>query len=357
MLLAGVLLASAALRANPLNYYTASVPVSSQSTQARERAASLGLLEVLIRVSGSRDVNQNPAIRQALGRASGLMEQFHYAQQRDEHGQSQEALVMTFSPSVIEQLLRDAEQPFWPINRPNTLVWLVEDHPEEGKILINDPEAPMVRGLRSAAAERGLPLRWPLLDLEDRLQINAEQVWALEEEAVLAAARRYNVDTVLVGRYTRTSAGQWWATWEFFHRGTSRIYDLRADDVKEVGLGAVNPLADFLADRYSVGPGGADEPQLLVQVLSVESFRAYRGVLDYLAQLALVSNLQLQAVEGSEMVLTLEINGSIEQLNNALSLDRKILPEPSTQQPTAPWLAVPLGTPENPLKLRWVGGA
>lgn len=332
------------------SFFSASVPVASQSANERERAATEGLREVLVRVSGVTQLDDYAALAEIQRRASRYIEQFHYEVVRD-GGVTQEHLVMSFSASAVENALRQAGLPFWPINRPSVLVWLVEDDVSEGKRLINDTSGPVVQGLLHAAQKRGLPLRFPLLDLEDQLAIGAEQIWNLDETAILEASLRYAADTVLVGRYTRTfSTGEWWTTWQFFHKGQGRLYDLRQADPTLVGQQALDPLADYLAQLYALRSSAEGAGQLYVQVGPVGDFGTYRKTLDYLDRLAVVTSSNLLAVTGDTLLLSLQLNGTQDQLLNALSLDRKM--RPHTAQTTAPHMAT--GN-EQMLQLEWIG--
>jgi hypothetical protein len=339
--------------AQNLSFFSASIPVKAQSASERERAATLGLRQVMVRMSGVTQLDDYPDLPAALSRASRSIEQFHYAQVKDRDGVTQEHLVMTFSTVAVEAALQQAGLPYWPVNRPSILVWLVEDDVAEGKNLINDPSVPVVQGLLEAAQQRGLPLRFPLLDLDDQLAINAEQVWNLNEKAILDASSRYGADTVLLGRYTRTFSGQWWTTWQFFHKGEGRLYDLRNEDAVAVGQQALAPLADHLAEFYALKSNRDAEgaAQLYVQVRPVANFGTYRKTLDYLDRLAVVTTLGVAAVTQDSLLLSLQLNGDWNQLLKAISLDNKL--RARATQSVEPWMAA--GGIEQPLQLEWIG--
>lgn len=339
-----------------LDFYHARVPVADQTAKERSRAAAKGLREVLIRISGSRDVAQASGVGQALSDATSYMDQFQYARERDEWGGVQEYLEMTFAPSVIEQLLRRAQVPFWPVNRPSALVWLVVDDAESGKQLINDRQSPVVQAVVQAAESRGVPLAFPLLDLEDQLALSAEDVWTMNEDAVLNASERYGTDTVLVGRYTQTSSGLWWSTWQFFHRGQGHMYDVRAEVPEEMAQQAIDPLADYLAGLYAVTSSAEGRAEVMMQIDGVRDFAGYRGALSYLQNLAVLSGTELLVVNGELLTVRAGLGGTLEQFRNALSLDGKLHTVATQVSPSAPWISVAEGTPANPLRLRWVAG-
>lgn len=345
-------ISSLALAQN-LNFFSASIPVKSQSASERERAAALGLRQVMVRMSGVTQLDEYPDLSAALSKANRSIEQFQYERVKDRDGVTQEHLVMTFSAAAVETALKQAGLPYWPVNRPSILVWLVEDDVAEGKNLVNDTSAPVVQGLLEVAQLRGLPLRFPLLDLDDQLAINAEQVWNLDEHAVLDASSRYDADTVLLGRYTRTFSGQWWTTWQFFHKGEGRLYDVRHEDPLAIGQQALAPLADYLAEFYALksNPNAEGAAALYVQVRPVANFGTYRKTLDYLDRLAVVTSLGVMAVTQDSLLLSVQLNGDWNQLLKAISLDNKL--RARTAQTTEPWIAA--GGIEQPLQLEWIG--
>ncbi len=348
---------SVSFPAAALDYYRAKVPVKSQSETDRARSTALGLKDVLVRLSGSTEVVQSPQIRSALQKPLAYLEQFQYEQARDEMGTMREYLVMTFNPSVIENLLRDAQQPFWPVNRPEVLVWLVENSRDGGKTFVNDGAAPVVRSIASAAKARGVPVRFPLLDLEDQMSLTPEQLWSFDEEALLRAAERYKSDTLLVGRYAETSVGEWLVTWQYFHRGEWRNYETRDSDVQAIGYGAINPLADYLAGLYAVAPGSQEEGFTTTQVRGVDSFMDYRKMLDYLDGLAVVNGFQLVSIADDVILMNVQITGDLDQFQNVLSLDRKMRFEAGQADARGPGLNILQRRNDQPLDLRWIGGS
>jgi len=353
-LLALVTCFSSLTYAQASSFFSASVPVTSQSTRERERAAKEGLREVLVRLSGVTDLEQYPQAVTALSRANTYLEQFSYEQVQGPSGRKAEHLAMAFSSVAVEKLLQGAGLPYWPVQRPTTLVWLVEDEVTEGKRLVNDANDPVLQGLFSASQKRGLPLLLPLLDLDDQLAINAEQVWNLDQQAVLAASERYGADTVLIGRYSRTSVGKWWTSWQFFHRGEGQNFDLRGEDGVLVGQQALTPLADHLAKLYSLKGNREAAAELFVQVGPVDNFGTYRKTLDYLHKLAVVTSFQLVTVTDESLLFSMQLNGTFDQLKNTLALEAKLRPQ-QTGNPDAPWLAVPGGSADQPWRLEWTG--
>lgn len=344
------------------SYYRATVPVKSQDARERSRAASEAMAQVLQRMSGLQDVASAPEIARTLPQAVSYIEQYHYLALNDPDWVSagfREQITVNFAPEVIRNLLARAQLPFWPDKRPATLVWLVEDSAEQGKQLLNRASShALVASLQQAAQVRGLPLVFPLLDMDDRLAINPQDVWTVNEERINAASARYKTDVILVGRFSQTSRGEILAIWQYFHAGASASYDSRVDasspqENARLGAEALFPLADFLAARYALQPKTEAADQIVLQLSGVKNYAAYRRALSYLEGLAAVRELQIAAVRQDTLLIYLNSDADAARLVSVFALDNKLLPL-EVAAPAGPvWEQSPQGTMDKPLQFRW----
>ena len=341
-------------------YYSAKVLVSSQSRQERQRAASEGLKDVLLRISGSQDVLLNERLFGALDAAISYVDQFQYRPIEAEEGidgDFLEEITLSFSPRVIDKLLRDAKQRFWPVNRPKTLVWLVEDNIEYGRQLLNEQnDLNILPSLKDIAWERGVPLVFPFLDLDDNIALPAEKAWRFDEQAIREASERYDADVILIGRYLVTSRGAIRSTWQYMHGDTTRIYDYDAQSVENgqmenLARQVLYPLADYLAGKYSIQPRSASEYGLVMLLEGINSFGDYRQALDYLNGLAAIESVKLTSIKQGSMLLTLNTETGIERLQNTFELDKKM--RSNSQEKATAWHPYPLGSRDNPIQYFW----
>lgn len=337
--------------------YTTDVLVSSQGGAERVRAASEGLAEVLLRVSGHPRALRHPDIKQALKRAQRYVSEFSYESTEDTlvvNGEVRAAhkLILKYSASLVERLLRRAEQPIWPANRPNLLVWLVMDEYPTGRRLVGD--AAVRDSLRVAAQRRGVPMILPLLDLQDQIAISADALWELDETNTLAASRRYRADGILVGRYSQTSQGNWLANWKLLHRDEAVVFDSGSEEFDRMLNSGLDQVADYLAGLYAIVPGEQGPAAVVVQLSGVSNFASYAAALNYLDGLAMVRHAALVAVRGDTLLLNLYTEGDLSQLLDTLALDNKLLPADeggSLSLPDSRYSAK--GSAENPLQFRW----
>lgn len=339
-----------------MDIYRAEQLVTSQSAAERERAARMALGDLAVRVSGDQAAREHEEINAALGRAQDYVYEFNYAStnetlERDGRELPATKLVLKFSPSAIEGLLRTAGLPLWPPNRPALLVWLVKDDAEGLQQVTEDERR---EALRELAEQRGLPLILPLHDLEDRLALSARQLWSMDEPAIEKASERYDADAVLVGRYSSTSTGVWRSNWQLYHSQGNPTFDVEGASAQELIGSAFHRVADHLADLYAVTPSEAGPAAAVIELVNVDSFGQYKQAQRYLDGLAMIRRTELVSVDPQGLVLRLYMEGDLERLLSTLALDKKM--QPSVQAahvnlPENPFL--PRATLMNPLRYTW----
>lgn len=342
-----------------VDFYRVYVPVTSQTIAERERAAKEGIEIVIRRMADSRQPNFASLLTDVQSKAWSYVQQFEYQaitpEQEDAGENYVNRLMMLFSPQVIKTLFRQAQINFWPESRPNTLVWLVEDTVEEGKKLLNAySDSRVVEGMNRAAELRGLPIVYPILDLEDQIELSADQVWSLDDEAIRAASKRYKADVILVGRFSVTSTGKVRATWQFYHQNDTRVYDNMADDISLIGGLGLTPLADYLLSKYAIPAVSEQSPDFIMRITGVSQFGIYRQVIDYLESLTIVRHVMVQATGGDELILSVRAETEIDRFVATVKLGGKLSVVSTSSSSGLPeWQRSALGTPQNPLICRW----
>lgn len=303
--------------------YDARVEVEQRGDQALRRAASQGLADVLVRVSGRTDVARAQIVQPALRDAQSLLRQYRYEAETDE-GRQRLFLVLNFSEMEVNRLLSQSGLPVWDKNRPRTLVWLVMDD-VNGRRFVNEADNPdVVETLRNTASQRGLPLVFPVLDIDDKLQLTTGQVWAMDLPAVRAASERYRAPNILTGRLTRLSRG-WIANLVHLSSRDENLLDAQSETLAAALGPAINRIADELAEQYAVVRSEQRELSANIVVSGVNDFRDYARLVTYLESVAVIEHANPVWVSGSQMVVRLHLQGDMEKARQFFLLDKKIL--------------------------------
>lgn len=349
-----VLWAAGASAERVVDLYSADTLVRSQSEAQRAAGAKRALEEALVRISGVPDAAERPVVRQALINAENYVYEYSYQSTsetlEDPTGEPVPAsrLILKFSPRQIEGLLREAELPFWPANRPAVVVWMVANT-AAGMMVLSD-EA-MYQELRDVAGERGLPLITPLFDLEDYLALPPDVLWQQDEATIRQASERYRADAVLVLRFSELSSGHWRADWRLLHSEGNISGDGQDESQHPLRVSALNAVADRFASLYAISPSASGAGQVSVRIDNVDDFGTYKAIERYLKSLALVRRVELDNLSDNRLGLTLYTEGDILQLENTLALDGRLLPDVSSSLPQNRY--VPRGTAANPVRYQW----
>ncbi|MCH7834571.1 MAG: DUF2066 domain-containing protein [Proteobacteria bacterium] len=296
--------------------YTARVALDPQETGSRDRAYDLALADVLTRVSGSAVGADPDLIATMFPKPSAYVVQFRPGED--------DTLWVSFDGPAIEATLRRFGQTVWGSNRPLTLVWLAVDWGRGKREIIaaGDPDRSRSaarsidrnRLLRErvlkVAERRGLPIAFPLLDTEDLTKVSFSDIWGGFDERILEASRRYEVDSVLIGRI-RPATGQR-NRWSYHFDRDERRWTGQPEQV-------ITLVADLLAAEFAIG-GDAPLRAVVLRVSGITSIDAYGSMQTLLSGLNVIENFTITSVEGERISYRVEAHGGAERLARALRL-------------------------------------
>ncbi|WP_445365743.1 DUF2066 domain-containing protein [Microbulbifer sp. ANSA001] len=325
--------------------------VPSRGATDRAAAGSRGLERVFVRVTGDAAIGSNPNLQSLLPKAQQLVQGYRYTSENN-----QLYLHLSFDPQAVSRQVHQLGLPMWPNNRPGTLVWLAVDTLQDGRSVLREEDAPELFSVLDAMAiERGVPLDFPVMDLNDQRNMPLGSLWAQDEAAAERAGFRYRPDATLMGRLLQASGRRWQADWLLLHGGRSYAFDSNGGSLEEVALRGVNQMANLLAQRYAVRPEGQDAESgaVIVELSGVGSFADYTEALAYLQGLAQVSSAQLLSVESDRARLALVTSVGMRNLRDALALNHKLRAQGHGDPIDLSGKRAPLGSADNPLRYRW----
>ncbi|MBV1876697.1 MAG: DUF2066 domain-containing protein [Pseudomonadales bacterium] len=312
--------------------YEAEIYVLNQSDAARQTGAKAGLLQVLVRVSGRNDVGSNQRVIEALKNPVPYFNQYSY-QAYDpatdpllpEHNQSGNAklrLKLNFEPSAIARLLRQAGYPVWGSNRPGVLLWLAVQGENKRYLMAENDTSEISAAVRKLAKQRGLPLLYPLLDIEDKALLSTAEVWGAFNERIDRASLRYNPDSVLTARIQRFETGEWHAYWSYRIEGQWQAFANVAFTATDLVAGIADVLTNALAARYAID---SSRSSVELRVENIASLGDYAALMKYLRSLNPVLDIGVTELDGNQIVLQLSTEGRTSQLIELIQLDEKMV--------------------------------
>ncbi|MFK7862723.1 MAG: DUF2066 domain-containing protein [Pseudohongiellaceae bacterium] len=351
-----------------MDLYSHKLQVVSESSSDRNRAFSDALAAVIVKVTGEQRWLLDPAIIQAVNNAASYVERVTSSVETKtievlpeipteqtsgdplpQDGQSalsesspspdgaevvpetqvveQRFINVEFSESLINELLLEAKIPLWDANRPSVLVWMaLQDEAGERSFLNREEHSDIVELIQAFAQTRGLPIIFPVLDFEDRRNLNEDAIWSLDEETIRSASVRYGADSIMSGRLHFTAGGELVGVWQFMFQDQLVRFDSVDLELESYINAPLDKITTQLANFFAIVPE-PDRLQLaLLRVDGVGNLQDYSSLLSYITNLGLVEGVTTKSLEGQRLELSLSLVGEPNQLAELIALDRDLLP-------------------------------
>lgn len=294
--------------------YTAQVPLDKAQDDPRTAAYRAALGEVLLRVSGSDLAADPERVELLFPDPAAFVVQFRPG--------DEDTLWVSFDGRAIERTLRQAGQTVWGGDRPLTIVWLAVDWGQGQREIIGaddqdrrgdasrsiDRNRLLRQRVLDIAERRGLPVVFPLLDVADLQQVSFSDIWGGFDDAVLEASKRYEANSILVGRVRANSPQA--DSWRYYLGGQQRGLSGEPEYV-------VGEVADILADEFAIRGTARVEPVDLT-IAGIESVDAYGAVQSLLAHINVVDSFAIVEVSGDTIRYRVEATGGTPSLGRAL---------------------------------------
>ncbi len=331
--------------------YDVEVPARSQAGADQRSAAQSALREMLMRMTGLENLPMSEPVVRALNAPERYYVQYRFIQAEAD---GEQRLRVSFEPKAVQELVAEAALPIWSADRPRVLAWLAIRENGLIRVLDSTSDHPLAQGLRQRSRQRGVPLRLPLLDLEDRELISPPAVWDGFAYSLHAASRRYDADVVLVGRAFLDADGSWGTRWEFWLNDAPREFRYSDDAIEAGAIQAMDEVANELMQRSAVF--GLDATTIEIAVRGAGSVQGYAALMRHLASLEYIDRVQLAAAGRETLTLRLLTRSTPERLGELLAKDGAF-----RRLPTIPGLPPMHGGkksengPHEPITLLWHG--
>jgi hypothetical protein len=308
--------------------FEAEVVVSDQTPGVRRAALQGALREVVVRVSGQKNVLDTEPVQALLENPEQLVQQYRYftEPQRDPPILK---LWVRFDGDAIREAVQQQGLAYWGGERPDTLVWLAVEDRGRRYVVSADGSSDVYRAVEAAARERGVPVLFPLMDLEDQAQVHFSVIWGGFFDKVMAASTRYNPQSVLIGRLNRSPSGGWTSRWELNVAGRPTSWSDSHQQLDALARQGIDDVADRLATQLSVAaPGGGFAGGTSIQVGGIETLAAYARTTRYLETLTSVRALQVSEVTPTSVRYSLQLGGSEDSLRRTIAIGTVLEPAP-----------------------------
>lgn len=315
-----------------IGLYDAEAPVTGVEAAERKAAIREAFAKVLIKVTGNTGVASRSSLAADLDNAARYVQQYRYESlpEGKQGDQVERLLKVSFDRAEIDRLLQSRGLPNWSANRPSVLIWVGEESRGKRRLLIPDLDTDLRQATDRVAAERGLPLLLPLMDLEDQGQLQVADIWGNFETNIRAASRRYAPDLILVGRLQTVSANLSRGEWQLYSSGTqSDSWNNQRSSRDDAIADALRQTADILASRFAPLRDERSLSTVRLRVAGITTLAGYGAVLDLLGTQNSLERVVVASVEQNAVVFDLHGQGGAAAVIRGLDIGGLLEPDPT----------------------------
>jgi hypothetical protein len=304
--------------------YTVELPVADQTTTMRLNLFNEAFKQVIIKVSGSEETLSHEGFKRPLDSSARYVHQFRYIVRKDEKANAFDAgqlfLRVVFDEDLVEKLMRENNISVWGKERPSTLLLISFEVNKNATLVSSDTTTELVEEIDSQARRQGLPVLFPLLDLEDRMILGINDVINVNESNIDSLAARYAPDAILTGQVIGRVGKGWKGNWQA--RFSNRIFswEHQASSRQEVLYQAIAQLAKTLASEYALQSYQAFDQSVLFSVDQVAAITDHITVQAYLQSLDAVESARLVLISDNKVTYRIKLRNTADDLHRLIML-------------------------------------
>lgn len=297
--------------------YQGKAPTSGDMVAAQSQA----LGDVLVKVTGKRDILTQPDVVKALAAPGDYVQHYGY-----QDVGPVKFLKADFNVAKVNALISQSKFALLGPARPQMALWLVINEGER-RILPDQSSDGWASALRTQSQAMGLPVSIPLMDLDDNMAVNATDVLGRFAAPILQASQRYGAEMVVLGKLT-PEGDKWSMDWGLYGpKAGGELAELTRGSSSgtqaEVAQHFADELAAWLVQNYGARISGVASSQTLV----VEGLSGIDGMITVqkmLQGMASVTKVTIGKLEGDKVTFDLSLQGDKAELIRGLQLESRL---------------------------------
>lgn len=327
-----------------VSLYEVAVPVVNQNVNTRNRAFNHGLKEVLVRVTGDRNIFS--LIKSP--RASSYIKQFQYRElvkvNKTPLSKSADKLLpkkkqeptqllwIQFNETKVNEFVRNNALPLWGKHRNETVIWIAVNDGVNRYVLKKRDESLLKTVTSESAIRRAVPIIWPEVG-RDEQAIRFADVWSGFQRPLKQLSSNYSNGPIIIGRL-QWDGKQWNSDWSLLLEDNKTSWVIEHVDYTKLLAEAIDMAADIMGQQYALFDTGNiySYHSLDIQVDNVNSIVALNSVKQYLSSVPMIQKFALERVENHRVFFGLSLLTNTEDLLNTLQEDSRLLLVPDEEQ-------------------------
>ncbi|MDP3334138.1 MAG: DUF2066 domain-containing protein, partial [Methylococcaceae bacterium] len=292
LLLSGLLLCAPVFAAEVRGLYETEVIANSPSNEDKNAAFKDALTVVLGRILAGDNVLQDRAVQATLANAPRFVKQHQYSLTEANLAADNEARNMRvlFDEQALLEALKTSKLKVWGDIRPETLLWLVVEENGRRSFYKADSMPELSVALSKGAKQKGLPLLYPLSDLDEQRQLSVNDVLSAYPQNLLNVSERYGVVSILAGRVVKMQQC-WKGDWAFYFDDRVEQWSKSCGTLNEVVATGLSGVYTQLAGYYAAKPDGVESAGVVVlKIAGINGANDISRVTQYLQSLSMVKS-------------------------------------------------------------------
>lgn len=318
--------------------YQAKIELASQSKKNRTLAQRMAIKQVLVKIAGSAAITNNSYLRAAINKPSNYLKQFSYIKDK-----GQMFLLASFEQQKVNKLLQQAQVGIWGKHRPLTTIWLIKEKDQKRSLIGDLTDSDAKNTIDAVAFNRGVPINYPLYDLDDLMSVSSTDVWGRFGQTIISGSERYLAQSVVnirisyntlvdsdcdncsqLAKLESTDNEELVVDWILWFNGKNFQNSYQGRDEKQLLTRALNDIADTLFENNSFVLAENDQGIIDIELLDVTSMQQFVEISTFFNELSLVSDVRLISTIGTKMTFRLNISADVEAVKQALKLESKL---------------------------------
>lgn len=289
--------------------YEADMPVASQTEDLKEQAIRDGFLQMLIKLTGDPNITKNRMIRESISKADYYVQEYSYSAVT--MMSSEYTLHIRYNKVDVNKLLKQAGLAYWGETRPLLLVWLVvTDKQGNSDVIGSETPADIFSVMKREGKKFGLPVIFPLMDVDDVNQVSTESILNTNIPELVAASKRYLPDAMLIG-VLQEKADSVESQWHLVLKDDQWNWSIVDKNNLAVIDAIMNEVSQTFAKHYVARAPEAAATWIKLTVSHVAEHDDFNDLIQYLKQLTPVQQVKLSQVTGDTVEVAVLIQGTV----------------------------------------------
>lgn len=300
--------------------YQGNIAVTSESAKERKKAITEAFEQVLMKVSGNREITHLEGVKEKLTAADAYVQQYRYIHVSPFAGEQEHMLLQVkFDAQGVDKLMASVGQGVWNSERPLSLLWIATSTPAGRKLVTSDSFSFIPQLIQEAAEQQGLPIVLPTLDLHDVQTVTFNDVWLPFTTVLEQHSRRYHKDAMVIVRMTQDEEETWQTRWILQYKDQWVHWKIEGPSLPVVIKEALGEINDYFVAHGEIKRTVGTPQQVAIGIGNVKTAAHYAKVMDYLQHLSGVSDVEVKSVAGDHLLVWLNVLDYKTTLQEALA--------------------------------------